>query len=57
MLYYLNTRLPGTGAIQKWIKQKDEVKEHPQSEDAQLRKRVSPASRLNAILLEQLRDL
>jgi hypothetical protein len=57
MLYYLNTRLPGTGAIQKWIKQKDEVKEHPQSEDAQLRKRVSPASRLNAILLEQLKDL
>lgn len=50
---YPNTKIPGKRAIQKWIKEKEEVK-------AQRMRRCgggpSPAAQLNAILHEQLKD-
>jgi ribosomal protein L34E len=51
-----NTQIPGGRAVQKWLKNKKEIKECDESNDAQMRMRKSPAAYLNAILHEQLKD-
>jgi len=51
-----HTQIPGLRAAQKWLKNKKEIKECDESNDALMRMRQSPAANLNVILHEQLKD-
>ena len=45
MRRYSNTKVPGDRAIQEWIKAKEQIEDIPESKDAVMRNRTSPAKK------------
>jgi len=45
MRRYSNTKVPGDRAIQEWIKAKEQIEDIPESNDAVMRNRTSPAKK------------